>query len=81
MTMVAQTVIDDCSLCLTIPAFEAFMARWEEIADEIPETKEVITAGLDKLRTYQNRTNDVPAYVVAMGECDLILAHLTTELL
>jgi hypothetical protein len=56
------------SLCLAIPAFAAFMVRWREVALEIPAAAPMIRAGLTKLERYQDQTEEVPAYVVAMGK-------------
>jgi hypothetical protein len=47
------------------------MQRWEELRDDEetpPRYYDVIQAGLEKLGDYQERTNDTPAYVIAMGQ-------------
>jgi hypothetical protein len=44
------------------------MERWREIALEIPAASPMIRAGLSKLERYQDQTEEVPAYVVAMGK-------------
>ena len=47
------------------------MQKWEALrdAEETPvKFYDVIQAGLDKLGDYQGRTDEVPAYVLAMGE-------------
>jgi hypothetical protein len=44
------------------------MERWREIAIEIPAASSMIRAGLTKLGRYQDQTEEVPAYVVAMGK-------------
>jgi hypothetical protein len=56
------------SLCHAIPAFEVFMERWRELSMEIPAASPMIMAGLAKLEKYQDRMEEVPAYVVAMGK-------------
>jgi phenolic acid decarboxylase len=40
--------------------------RWVEKQEEDPETHAIIQQGLDKLNTYREQANLVPAYVVAM---------------
>jgi hypothetical protein len=58
------------TLCHTVPTFECFIRKWEALRDD-PNTPHgfynVIKAGLEKLEDYQERTDDVPAYVIAMG--------------
>ena len=47
------------------------MRKWEELQDnpDMPiKFYDVIQAGLDKLAEYEKRADDVPAYVIAMGE-------------
>lgn len=55
------------TLCHTIPAFEAFIQRWKELSAEQPGFRQVIAPGLEKLEDYRDRTEQTPAYVVAMG--------------
>lgn len=55
------------TLSEAIPAFEAMMQVWAVQQVEFPDLSDVIQAGLDKLQAYMNRTQLVPAYVVAMG--------------
>jgi hypothetical protein len=56
------------TLCHAIPAFEAFIGRWEELAEEVEEARGIIEIGVEKLEDYQSRVEEVPAYVIAMGE-------------
>jgi hypothetical protein len=44
------------------------MERWNELSMEIPAASPMIRAGLVKLENYRDRTEEVPAYVVAMGK-------------
>ena len=55
------------TLCYSIPAFASFIRLWKEMAAEKLEWKDIIQPGLDKLKDYQDRLADTPAYVVAMG--------------
>jgi hypothetical protein len=58
------------TLCHAVPTFENLVRRWEEHRDDSETPAKfynVIQAGLDKLEDYQERTDDVPAYVIAMG--------------
>ena len=41
--------------------------KWEEHQEDHPDTANIVQQGLDKLADYQNRVDDVPAYVLAMG--------------
>ena len=58
------------TLCHSVPTFECLIRKWEELRDD-PKTSvkfyDVIEAGLKKLEDYQEHTDDVPAYVIAMG--------------
>ena len=40
---------------------------WQDQISDHPETADVIQAGLDKLDVYIDRTDMVPAYILAMG--------------
>jgi hypothetical protein len=55
------------SLCHTIPAFEALLERWDEVAMELPAAGPAIRTGMQKLTDYLDQTQDIPAYAVAMG--------------
>jgi hypothetical protein len=44
------------------------MERWREIATEIPASAPAIMAGLQKLNSYLDQAQEVPAYSVAMGK-------------
>lgn len=54
------------TLCNAIPSFEAMMQLWDEQKTEMPEVTQVIDAGMEKLDGYRNRTDAVPAYILAM---------------
>lgn len=49
-----------------LPAFEAMISKWEAMQIAKPEVAEIIEQGLDKLGSYQERVEQVPAYVLAM---------------
>ncbi|KAJ7764720.1 hypothetical protein B0H16DRAFT_1883353 [Mycena metata] len=49
-----------------LPAFEAMIKKWEQMQVDYPELADIIQKGLDKLGTYQERVERVPAYVLAM---------------
>lgn len=55
------------TLCDTIPSFEAMASTWEDRKIDYPEAADIINAGLDKLDIYRNRTELVPAYILAMS--------------
>ena len=42
-------------------------STWEDRKIDYPEAADIINAGLDKLDIYRNRTELVPAYVLAMS--------------
>jgi hypothetical protein len=50
-----------------IPAFEGMIEKWEEYIEAYPNAQQVVQEGLDKLGTYQDHADQVPAYVLAMG--------------
>jgi hypothetical protein len=43
------------------------MQRWEELLEDNPEWENFIRPGLDKLEGYTRHLDDIPAYVLAMG--------------
>lgn len=49
-----------------LPAFEAMISVWERTQIENPEVADIIQKGLDKLGTYRERMESVPAYTLAM---------------
>ncbi|KIJ93508.1 hypothetical protein K443DRAFT_111958 [Laccaria amethystina LaAM-08-1] len=50
------------TLCDTIPSFEAMVQKWVEKQEEDPETHAIVQQGLlDKLNTYREQVNLVPA--------------------
>ena len=65
-------------------AFEAMKQKWEEHQEDHLDTADIVQKGLNKLTDYWTRTDDVLAYVLAMGNINLLplLPHwLTLELL
>ncbi|KAJ7161812.1 ribonuclease H-like domain-containing protein, partial [Mycena crocata] len=57
------------TLGLAFPAFESMIAKWEQMQLDHPELADIIQKGLDKLGSYQERVESVPAYVLAMRKC------------
>lgn len=55
------------TLCNTLPAFKAMKQKWEEHQDDHPDTAGIVQKGLNKLADYHNHADNVPAYVLAMG--------------
>jgi hypothetical protein len=55
------------TLCYTIYAMSAFIQRWEELIEDNPEWENFIRPGLDKLEGYTRPLDDIPAYILAMG--------------
>lgn len=51
-----------------LPAFEALIHVWEQQQADYPETADIIQQGLDKLGSYEERLEKVPAYALAMSE-------------
>lgn len=51
--------------------------KWEEMRDNNPDLAEIIQKGLDKLGTYQERIEKVPAYVLAMRTSNSLHARST----
>ncbi|KAH9950786.1 ribonuclease H-like domain-containing protein [Amylocystis lapponica] len=64
------------TLCNVIPSYEAMAKVWEAQQHKYPETSHIIQAGLDKLEGYRDRTDLVPAYVLAMSKL-IESAHFT----
>ncbi|KAJ7809475.1 hypothetical protein B0H14DRAFT_3759706 [Mycena olivaceomarginata] len=54
------------TLCNALPAFEAMINKWQQMQLDNPETADIIQKGLDKLGSYQDRLEHVPAYILAM---------------
>ncbi|KAJ7691514.1 ribonuclease H-like domain-containing protein [Mycena olivaceomarginata] len=55
------------TLCNALPAFEAMINKWQQMQLDNPETADIIQKGLDKLGSYQDRLEHVPAYILAMS--------------
>ncbi|KAF7358762.1 HAT family dimerization domain-containing protein [Mycena sanguinolenta] len=51
-----------------LPSFEAMISRWEEQKYQYPETAHIVQQGIDKLKAYRQRVEDVPAYILSMRE-------------
>ncbi|KAF7372427.1 HAT family dimerization domain-containing protein [Mycena venus] len=49
-----------------LPAFEAMIKAWERQKISHPETAHVVQEGIDKLESYRDRVQDVPAYILSM---------------
>ena len=56
------------TLCDALPAYTAFEQQWKEYQELHPEVAPFIQRGLDKLEIYHERTELVPAYVLAMSK-------------
>ncbi|KZT28411.1 hypothetical protein NEOLEDRAFT_1035922, partial [Neolentinus lepideus HHB14362 ss-1] len=54
------------TLCDVVPSFEAMLWVWQRQKLELPDMACVIDAGMMKLESYRNRSEVVPAYVLAM---------------
>jgi hypothetical protein len=53
-------------LCGTVPAFEAFMTTWENVAKAHPHLRKYIQPGLDWAIMYYDRMDLTGAYIVTM---------------
>ena len=62
------------TLCYSIPAFTAFIQRWNDLMADNPDWETIIQPGLDKLANYQEQLPNTPAYVVAMGKIVLLIS-------
>ncbi|KAK7064999.1 hypothetical protein R3P38DRAFT_2757574 [Favolaschia claudopus] len=49
-----------------LPAFEAMISQWEKQKAQYPEATHIIQQGIDKLTTYRERVENVPAYILSM---------------
>ena len=61
------------TLCHAIPAFEAMLNIWQRYQQSQPETADIVENGLDKLRDYIDRLDNVPAYTIAMGNLFIMI--------
>ena len=61
-------------------AFEAMKQKWQEHQEDHPDTAYIVQKGLNKLVDYQTHTDNVLAYVLAMGNINLLslLPHWLT---
>ncbi|KAK6992491.1 ribonuclease H-like domain-containing protein, partial [Favolaschia claudopus] len=51
-----------------LPAFEAMISQWEKQKAQYPEATHIIQQGIDKLTTYRERVENVPAYILSMRQ-------------
>ncbi|KAK7030041.1 hypothetical protein R3P38DRAFT_2775478 [Favolaschia claudopus] len=51
-----------------LPAFEAMISQWEKQKAQYPEATHIIQRGIDKLTTYRERVENVPAYILSMRQ-------------
>ncbi|KAJ7358519.1 hypothetical protein DFH08DRAFT_686901, partial [Mycena albidolilacea] len=54
-----------------LPAFEAMITAWEKQQVIYPETAHIVQQGIDKLESYRERVQDVPAYILSMREFNI----------
>ena len=52
----------------SIPTFEIFMTKWEELAEHHPRLKPWIDVGLKWATTYYARMDLTKAYIMTMGK-------------
>jgi hypothetical protein len=64
-------------LCGTIPSFETFMTRWENIAQGHPRLERLVQPGLDSAYKYYGRMDRTRAYFIAMRQQIHPLVHKT----
>ncbi|KAJ7021762.1 hypothetical protein B0H16DRAFT_1330400, partial [Mycena metata] len=64
-----------------LPAFEAMIKAWEKQQVSHPETAHVVQEGIDKLESYRDRVQDVPAYILSMREFIILFLFLFNCLL
>jgi hypothetical protein len=55
-----------------MPAFNAMLARWSKLQDTLLQYHEIIDAGIEKLRQYQDRLTTVPVYALSIHKFLLI---------
>ena len=46
---------------------------WQRYQQRHPETADIVENGLDKLRDYIDRLDNVPAYTIAMGNLFIMI--------
>ena len=54
-------------LCGTIPVFEMFMSKWEEM-QKVSRLKQLVQPGLDWAYKYYRRMDRTQAYIITMGQ-------------
>lgn len=64
-------------LCGTIPSFEMFMTRWEDIIWDHPHLERFVRPGLDLAYKYYGRMDHTQAYFIAMHQQIHPLVHKT----
>ncbi len=60
------------TLALAIPSFQRMMQLWEDLKIKFPKAAPAIQDGLEKLKTYRDRTEVVPAYTLATSKSILL---------
>jgi hypothetical protein len=48
------------------------ITAWEKQQLMYPETAHVVQQGIDKLESYRERVQDVPAYILSMREFNIL---------
>jgi hypothetical protein len=57
------------------------ISQWEKQQARHPETAHIVQQAIDKLESYRERVEDVPAYILSMREFNhLVAAPLLTQL-
>lgn len=64
------------TLCDAVPSFESMLRAWQRQKAEWPHLAPVINAGMEKLASYRDRLEDVPAYVLAMSKSYHLVIYL-----
>lgn len=54
------------TLSLVIPAFERFLAQWEQLIKKNPALAKFVKPGLDSANEYYAKMDKTRAYVIAM---------------
>ncbi|KAJ6560605.1 ribonuclease H-like domain-containing protein, partial [Mycena vulgaris] len=61
-----------------LPAFEAMIKAWEKQQVSHPATAHIVQEGIDKLESYRDRVQDVPAYILSMREFNVLFLLLSS---
>jgi hypothetical protein len=54
-------------LSQAIPAFEKFLARWEQLAEKNPQLRPFIEEGLTWATEYYKKMDRTHSYIISMG--------------